>query len=486
MKIQRRTVLRGLGGLALGLPWLESIESNAHAQTAAGVPKRFIVFFEHGGTISAANKDGRKYDGTGVNNGVDAWAPLPGEKLELGDIHQPLKAHVDSLLVLRGINNRACQVQSPYNGDHGWANVTALTSAKAVQLGDTDEDITAEGPSIDAVLAERLAVRNPVPFPAVNLSVPAHNYGTPFYRAARQPVEGEYNPLRVFDKLFAGVSEGGQPNREALRARAMKASVLDGVGKGLAAFRPRLSAADRIAIDAHLEHIRGLERQLSSMAPPVGCQKPTLTGLDKSWDYYSVDIQRSGPAQIDIILAAMRCGLTNVATLNIGDFYAKFLNPTFPAAYDIGHSLHHSARDVGKTGPDGAKFQAWYDTMLANRRWRMGLLARLLDGLASTPEGNGSMLDNTLILCTSEFSCGADHSVADLPILLAGKAGGRLRTGRHVNFNSKAAADPLTRSYETRASLHNLFTSVLQLFDFPDAHFGSEHAWERGPLTGLT
>jgi hypothetical protein len=96
------------------------------------------------------------------------------------------------------------------------------------------------------------------------------------------------------------------------------------------------------------------------------------------------------------------------------------------------------------------------------------------------------MLDNTLILCASEFSCGSDHSVAELPILLAGKAGGRLQTGREVNFNTKAAADPRTRSYETRASLHNLFTSVLQLFDFPDTHFGSDHAWQRGPLTGLS
>ncbi|HET9957955.1 MAG TPA: DUF1552 domain-containing protein [Polyangiaceae bacterium] len=485
MKIQRRTLLRGLGGLAFGLPWLESLNSTAHAQ-AAGGPKRFIVFFEHGGTISANDKDGDKYDGNGANNGVDGWAPIGGEKLELGAIHQPLQAHLDSLLVLRGINNRACQRQSPYNGDHGWANVTALTSANATQLGDKDEDIVSEGPSIDAVLAERLAERNPVAFPSVNLTVPAHNYGTPFFRAARQPVEGEYNPMRAFDKLFAGVTEGAQPDRAALRARALKASVLDGVGEGLSLFRGRLSAADRIAVDAHLEHIRGLERQLESIAPAVGCQKPTLSGLDKNWDYYSVDIQRSGPAQIDIMLAAMRCGLTNVATLNIGDFYAKFLNPTFPAAYDIGHSLHHSARDVGKAGPDGAKFQAWYDTMLANRRWRMGLLARLLDGLANTREGDGTMLDNTLILCASEFSCGADHSVADLPILLAGKAGGRLRTGRHVNFNSKASADPQTRSYETRASLHNLFTSVLQLFDFPDAHFGSDHAWERGPLAGLS
>jgi hypothetical protein len=204
-------------------------------------------------------------------------------------------------------------------------------------------------------------------------------------------------------------------------------------------------------------------------------------------DQYSVKIDKSGPAQVDILIAALRCGLTNVATLEIGDFYAAFLNPTFPAGYNIGHSLHHAANEVGKTGPEGARWQQWYDTMLKNRLWRMDLLARFLAGLEATPEGTGTMLTNTLLLWTSEFSCGADHSVADLPVLLAGKAGGRLRTGRHVNYNLKAAADPMTRAYETKSSLHNLFTSILNLFDYPDTHFGSTgHAALTGPLSGLT
>src|SRR5688500_6537895 len=157
MKLGRRQIVRGLGGLAIGLPLLEAFEGKrARAQTA-GVAKRFICCFEHGGYISAADKDGRKFDGQGAQNGEDAWAPLPGEALQLGATHQPLAEHVDSLLVLRGINNRACQEQSPYNGDHGWANVTALTSANASAV--SDEEQTSEGPSIDAVLAERLKER---------------------------------------------------------------------------------------------------------------------------------------------------------------------------------------------------------------------------------------------------------------------------------------------------------------------------------------
>ena len=483
-QLTRRVVLRGFGGIAIGLPLLESLQDRRALAQSMNVAKRFIAFFDHGGYISNVDKDGERYDGSGNNNGVDGWAPEPGETLKLGAIHQPLVAHTESLLVLRGINNRACQEQSPYNGDHGWANVTALTSANASKVGEDAQ--TSEGPSIDAVLAERLKQRDPTPFASIHLLVPAHNYGTPFFSAAHQPSDGEVNPLAAFNKLFAGVTEDGeQPNPAAERARLLKKSILDGVGDELSRFKTRLSAADAVAIDAHLSHIRDLEKQLDAVALAPACKKPTVTGADAKWDYYSVPIDKSGPMMVDVMVAALRCGLTHVGAFEIGDFYAKFLNPTFPAAYDIGHSLHHSARDVGKTGPDGARWQDWYDTMLKNRQWRMGLLAQLLDGLAATPEGSGNMLDNTLLLNTSEFSTGADHSVADLPILLAGKAGGQLKTGRHVNYNLKAAADPMTRQYQTETSLHNLFTSVLNLFGFDDQHFGSEHVWKKGPLTGI-
>jgi hypothetical protein len=489
--ISRRMVVRGLGGVAIGLPLLESFGGkagggHAHAQTAAPLPKRFIMCFEHGGYISAADKDGHKFDGEGAQNGVDAWAPLPGEALQLGATHQPLADHIDSLLVLRGIDNFACKEQSPYNGDHGWANVTALTSANASAV--SDEEQTSEGPSIDAVLAERLKAREATPFSSLHLSVPAHNYGTPFFRAAREPSSGEYNPVQVFDKLFAGITtDGDEPNPAAVRARTRRQSILDGVSEGLRLFQNKVSSRDRAAIDAHLTHVRELEQRLADLAIGPACVKPEISPeIDRDWDYYGVQIEKTGPAQVDVLLAALRCGLTNVAGFEIGDFYAPFVNPTFPAAYDIGHSLHHSARDVGKTGPDGGRWQSWYDTMLRNRLWRMDLLKRLLDGLAATPEGDGTMLDNTLLVWTSEFSTGAEHSVSDLPVLIAGKAGGQLRTGRHINYSLRAASDPMTRQYDTEASLHNLYTSVLQLFGFEDAHFGSDHAIKQGPLSGLT
>lgn len=485
-KLSRRLVLKGLGGAAIGLPFLESImEKKAYAQATAPQAKRFFVFFEHGGTISAATRTGAKYSGNGNNNGFDGWAPMsPGEALVPGPIHQPLVPHTDQLLVLRGVDNMAVWRQAPYNGDHGWANAGALSLAKIVKL--SDDDIVSEGPSIDTVLAQRLAMRNPVPFQSIDLEIPAHNYGTPFYSAPRQQKSRDYNPRTAFNRLFANVVTGGaMPDPAAVRAKALKKSVLDGTGETLSVYKNQLSSQDKTTIDQHLSHIRSIETRLQAMQLPnaPACSKPTVPNITGNW--YSMPIQQTGPLMVDILIAAMRCGLSNVGTLEIGDFYALWLNPTFPAGYNIGHSLHHSANEVGKTGPEGARWQDWYDTMLKNRQWRIGLLARLMDGLKATPEGNGTMLDNSLALWTSEFSCGADHSVNDMGLLLAGKAGGYFRTGRHLNFNTKANGQLQPLAYQTTASLHNVFTSILNAFGYPDTNFGTNDYYVPGPLPGL-
>ena len=128
------------------------------------------------------------------------------------------------------------------------------------------------------------------------------------------------------------------------------------------------------------------------------------------------------------VLHALRCGLTHVATFQIADV----LTPWLPQPYstDLGHSLGHAGLDVGPSGAEPDRLEDWRATILANRAWRMEMFARLLDGLKSTPEGDGTMLDNSVVLFTSEFGCGGAHSPRDVPVLLAGKAGGRWPGGR--------------------------------------------------------
>ena len=109
-------------------------------------------------------------------------------------------------------------------------------------------------------------------------------------------------------------------------------------------------------------------------------------------------------------------------------------------------------------------------------------MARLMDGLDAIQEGNATALDNSLILYTSEFSAAAYHSSADVPLLLAGSAGGFFRTGRHINHNT---ADRASNDYAPTASTHSLFTSVLNAFGGSDTGFGSDHAYRAGALATL-
>ncbi len=482
MTPNRRLFLRGLAGSTIGLPLLEYTHGKAWAQGAPGA-KRFITFFEHGGTISASKGTGQRHDGNGSNNGVDAWQPksAPGAPLVLGAVHQPLQPFIDDLVIVGGVDNMAARKQGTYNGGHGWANVTALTAANVTKTGDS---YTTDRASIDAVLATRLQQRNPTQFPQIHLKVPGHGYGTPFFRGPSQPNGGEWNPLAAFSTLFATVTTGATgPDPAVLRAMALRKSVLDGVSGGLGVYKNRLSATDKQTVDAHLEHIRGIEKQLQARPVTAGCSKPTVNFVGKPNSNDTELMVPQSPILVDIMVAALRCGLTNVASFEIGGFYGKFLNPTYPAAYNIDHSLHHSARDVGKTGSDAGRWQQWYDTMLKHRQFRMSLLARFMDAMTKTPEGGGTMMDQSLVLWTSEFSCGTDHSSADVPVLLAGKAGGKLRTKRYINYNTKAATNPL--DYATQASTHNLFTSILNMFGYNDTQYGSNHGYVSGALPDL-
>jgi hypothetical protein len=95
------------------------------------------------------------------------------------------------------------------------------------------------------------------------------------------------------------------------------------------------------------------------------------------------------------------------------------------------------------------------------------------------------MLDHSVLMFTSEFSCASVHSVRDVPMLLAGRAGNQWTTGRHYNFNKAVASNPSALGYDSDVSTHNVFTSVLHAFGFDDAHFGNDLAPKLGPLSEL-
>jgi hypothetical protein len=476
----RRAFLRGAGGAALALPLLEYTHGRAWAG-GTGATLRFLTVFSHGGTISNMHSGGR-YDGTGNQHGLDLWrsSDPTSPELVLGPIHAPLEPWRAKLLVLEGIDNRAAISQDQYGqGGHGISNGSALT---AQSVTETEDDALAQGPSIDRVVADRLAALQPVPFDSIHLKIDGHQYGTPYFAGSQQAVSGESNPKAAFDTIFDGVT-GGQPDPAIVLRNTKRGSVLDGLTEGYGSFRGRVSARDRHVIEAHLEHLYALEQQIQD---PVVCSPPT-----------GIDVEDApgdvvGPLLADIIVAAIRCGLTNVANLEISDILTPWtsagaLEPNLGLDYAIGHALHHQARDIGPAGPLAGIYDDWFTYTLENRRWRMSLVARILEGLDHPDfmEGDRTMLDNSLLLYTSEFSNGSGHIAWNMPVLLAGSAGGVLETGRFISYDKAAAEDPQTFDYASDESTHNLYTSVLQAFGEPDTHFGDDTAQHQGPLPGL-
>ncbi len=230
---------------------------------------------------------------------------------------------------------------------------------------------------------------------------------------------------------------------------------------------------DLMTIEAHLDHLHELEAELT--APAVQCEPPTD-------DFSDDNAERTAHLHVKIILAALRCGLTNVANLEMGDLITTW-TPTghIMTEASIGHALHKMQRSMGATGSDRNRYNDWIAEVTDNHQWRMSIFEELIAGLDDPQfaEGDMTMLDNSIVLYTSEFSEGANHCGSNMPFLLAGSAGGQWRTGRHLNFMDTSSG------YRTDHSSHNLFTSILQACGSNANHFGNDDAVYQRPLPDL-
>ena len=203
-----------------------------------------------------------------------------------------------------------------------------------------------------------------------------------------------------------------------------------------------------------------------------------------SWTLLPGDVRQTlAPLHVDIMAQALVCGLTRVVTLHYPDTLEPFLPQPFQAlAPQVdAHALGHVGLELGD--PAGERAQAWRAEIQANRRFKAGLVARFLDHLAPAEDAAGPLLDRTLVLHLAEFSNAAVHTARDLPVMLAGNLGG-LRTGRHLTLSEGGRGDTVETHADYRSdwSLHNLHTSILQLFGFEDEHFGDERCPRQGPL----
>ncbi len=397
--INRRRFLAGIlaGGASLMLPLPRLIQDLNNNGTAFAdgnpLPKRFGMWFFGNGV------DPEKWHPAG-NGGVDdQWSLTP----QLA----PLAAYKSHLTVL---SNFEVKMGDAHVG--GSAGVT--TGAPPDEFG------SARLPSIDQVVANMVGGQTPLRSLEVGLSKATPAGDQPVLHAISHsgkaaPNYPEYNPHKLFSRLF-GVSSAPPELRDARR------SVLDTVLEDFKRLERNVGAEDRSRLQAHAEGIRALETRLAGA--PNSCGIITPPGAD-----VQEDTREEAPALLNdamgrMMALAMACDLTNVFsyafTLPAGHVYYRHLGDNF------NRSFHEDIVHLVDALPDG------YGMVSQGVIYAMESLANMLGHLSSTPAaGGGSLLDDICLLCTSEVAYGWTHEMHDHPILLLGKANGRLRGNMH-------------------------------------------------------
>jgi hypothetical protein len=254
----------------------------------------------------------------------------------------------------------------------------------------------------------------------------------------------------VLDKFVAG-GAGGSAALD--RIRAERRTVLDLVGKDLTKFAGRLGAEDRLKVDAHLQSLREIEKQLATTTT-VTCNAPTVSTADP---FNRVNYPQSYNSQMDLVVAAFKCGLTRVATIQTANHNGDTPSVYFPWLPGLTMHFHHYAHNLS---PGKVPIDTWFAQQFA------GLIKRF----KSVPEGGGTMLDNTVILFANHLGDGASHTTNNLPWVLAGSCGGYFKTRQMIQTN--------TTTNRVMIGLANAMG--LPITTFGDPSYGS------GPLPGMS
>jgi hypothetical protein len=443
-RISRRNLLRAASGAAMALPLLPSLASRAGAQ-ATTAPKRFVTMYTPNGVIH------------------DGWWPtdvVSETDFKLAYSHEPLAAYKDRLLLLGGLEMKVA-AEGP-GGPHQRGIGGLFTN---MQLG---EGVFvdgcgrtagwANGISVDQKIAAAIGAGSPVA--SLQLGVRATEndvQGRISYAAPGMPLPPLATPLDVYKRVFENfLPPATTPDEDAAKVLiAQRRSVLDTVAGEFAALNPRLSAQDRATLDQHLTLVRDVERRLSI---GIGdCAKPEMPPvLDPVSE---TDMPKIAELTLDLLSLAFACDLTRVASFEISTALNRIRYPWVDSLGE-GHTLSHA----------GASDASSKEQLLKRQNWHSSLIARLFDRLSVVAEGEGSVLDNTLLFWGNEVSMGTTHTHDNMPFLVAG-GGWHFRTGRFVK-------------YTTNNSHADLLVSLLNAMDVPDKTFGDSR-YVTGPLAGL-
>ena len=403
LNFSRRHFLRG-AGVALALPWLESLpllgQTAATAKSNKPPLRLGIVFF---------------------SNGVEPihwWAKGSGAAMELGPAVLPMLPHREDMVFVDGLYSKSALAStSPHLGRMN------LLSGAPVSLDPGDIRL---GTTMDQILAARIGGRTAVP--SLVLGIEPNElrledglsmiYGSSLsWVSPTKPATKEIYPSRTFDRL---VGDG--------TGRKLDRSILDEVRQDSQSLRPKISRGDSVKLEEYLESIRDIEKRIERAAKEERIEgwRPTLTqpNMPRPKNELPQNVPDHMKLMLDLTVLAFQMDKTRLATLmlnnDLSQMNFKFLEGVHGALH---LDLTHNGKAVDK--------EAMY---LKTNQYHIAQFAYLTQRMKEIKEGDGTLLDNSILMLASSLFDGDAHSAERLPILLAGKGGGSLKTGRVLDY----------------------------------------------------
>lgn len=435
-RLTRRTLLRG-AGVTLGLPWLEAM---AASKAEARPPVRMAML----------------YMPNGVN--TDHWTPSgKGREFQLSKTLSPLAPFKNDMVVLTNLWNEAAK-----GGDGHYVKEAAILTCRTIKK--TPGADLANGISVDQVAAQRLGDKTPLPSLELGVTPVAIGvdavvgytrvYGSHIaWSSPTTPLAREINPRAAYERLYRASTA------PAANAAKLDALLLDRVLDDARRVRHEVGRADQLRLDEYLSVMRSLEQRVER----AGRQQKTPWKPRAPIDINAAPAEHPGDhaahvrLMLDVIAMAFQSDTTRVATFMFGNAVSnvsfRFLDGVSAGHHDVSH--HQKEED---------KLRQY---QIINQ-WHVEQYAYLLGKLAAMKEGDSTVLDNSMILFASALSDGQQHNPHNLPVVLAGRAGGRIDTGQHL-------------VYAEDSPLANLYVSMLDAFGTPVERFADS----TGPLPGL-
>ena len=431
--LSRRTFLRGTG-VSLALPLLESMVPAATAigQTAANPKTRMgCIYIPHGATM-------------------DKWTPAAeGTGFAFSEILQPLEAFRGHVNI---ISDLAHQPVAPWTGEdtggaenHVRAAAVFLSGAHPVKKNEAYV-----GATVDQIAAQH--VGQDTPLPSIELSMEPVNLtcgdagftcayrNTLSWKSATLPLPMENNPQLVFERLFGDGSTDAQRQERRNQAR----SLLDSVRSQIPSLEKDLPAGDRRRLREYLDEVREIERRVKQFDDTLS----RSLDLPDAPTGIPADFESHLKLMFDLQVLAYKTQITRISTLMLA---RENSNATYPATgvRDGFHNASHHSNERKNM-----------DQFAVINRYHVKMLGYFLERLQATPDGDGTLLDHSMILYGSSLSDGNEHNFDPLPIVLAGGASGRLKGGRHIRH---APQTPMSNLLLTM--LHKMGAQVEKIGD---------------------